>query len=523
MGKGGFRFARATGTVMLALAVRNTKKLVREKVREDNVRLGRLFTKKGTAALMASFFSCGTDTLHSGKVSVLDPGAGTGILSAALTEALCIAGATEEISLTCYENNAAFLPMLQKNLAAIRRKCRREYGVKFTYIIKEENFILSARDLYRPSLFCAEAPPLYDMVIMTPPSLLLRKDAPEALALPELSGADNDLAFCFAAFGMLALRDGGQMVAALPVSFAANVYRADIRDFLAKAGTLSRIHTFFRRSGSEYHPDTAKREAIFCFTKSPLPKDATVLVSSSLDEGKEITLLPPLPYAEVVRPTGEILLLQSEDDEKILSFVRAFPETMTSLGLRMRTGLFLESRYPDAVYDTPQEDAVPLIHPENIDNGTVRLPVKRYIVPKLPSLAQPNKNLLFCKRVPAKRDRRHLLCAAYLASQFPHYRLICTHNKLNFIDFADQREMDAPFLYGLYAVLSSDLYERYCTLLSKAPQINAADYRDLPLPSAATLREIGNRLLISRIFTPRSCNAALSSVLRKGAEAKEKS
>lgn len=508
--------------VMLALAVRNTKKLVREKVREDNVRLGRLFTKKGTAALMASFFDCRSCAAQDGKVSVLDPGAGTGILSAALIEALCIAGAAEEIALTCYENNVTFLPMLEKNLAAVRRKCRREYGVKLIYNIKEENFVLSARDLYRPSLFCAGEAPLYDMVIMNPPSLLLSKDAPEAMALPELTGADADLAFFFAAYGMLALREGGQMVSLLPVSFAANVYRSDIRSFLAGLGHLTRIHTFFRRSKSDFHPDAARRQAIFCYTRAPLPKDAAVLVSSSLDEGKEITLLPALPYDEIVRPTGEILLLQSEDDAKILSFVRAFPETMTTLGLRMHTGLFLESRYPEEIRSAPEEDTVPLIHPENIENGTIRLPVRRYIIPKLPSLAQPNKNLLFCKRVPAKKDKRHLLCAAYLASQFPHYRLISTHNKLNFIDFSDQREMDAPFLYGLYAVLSSDLYERYCTLLSKAPQVNAADYRDLPLPGAETLREIGNRLLIGRLFTPRSCNAALSSVLRKGNEAEEK-
>ena len=39
---------------MLNLAVRNTGKLIREKSKSENVRLGRLFTKKDTARLMAS-------------------------------------------------------------------------------------------------------------------------------------------------------------------------------------------------------------------------------------------------------------------------------------------------------------------------------------------------------------------------------------------------------------------------------------------------------------------------------------
>ena len=38
---------------MLNLAVRNTSKLIREKSKTENVRLGRLFTKKNTARLMA--------------------------------------------------------------------------------------------------------------------------------------------------------------------------------------------------------------------------------------------------------------------------------------------------------------------------------------------------------------------------------------------------------------------------------------------------------------------------------------
>ena len=71
---------------MLNLAVRNTGKLIREKSKSQNVRLGRLFTKKDTARLMADMII--TDE-NKAAYTILDPGAGTGILSAAAVEKIC--------------------------------------------------------------------------------------------------------------------------------------------------------------------------------------------------------------------------------------------------------------------------------------------------------------------------------------------------------------------------------------------------------------------------------------------------
>ena len=71
---------------MLNLAVRNTGKLIREKSKSENIRLGRLFTKKDTARLMAAMLDIDENKT---AFTVLDPGAGTGILSAAIVEEIC--------------------------------------------------------------------------------------------------------------------------------------------------------------------------------------------------------------------------------------------------------------------------------------------------------------------------------------------------------------------------------------------------------------------------------------------------
>ena len=125
---------------MLNLAVRNTGKLVREKSKSENIRLGRLFSKKDTARLMAEMLDIDESKT---AFTVLDPGAGTGILSAAAVEEICKkAPLCKQIFLTCYETEEDFIPMLEDNLERIRKKCRHDYGVKLYVTVYRENYIV---------------------------------------------------------------------------------------------------------------------------------------------------------------------------------------------------------------------------------------------------------------------------------------------------------------------------------------------------------------------------------------------
>ena len=113
---------------MLALAVRNTNKLIREKSKSENVRLGRFFTKKDTARIMAEAIKLDEEKT---AYTVLDPGAGTGILSAAIVEHICKnAPKCRQIFLTCYETDPELFEVLEDNLERIRKKCRHDYDVR---------------------------------------------------------------------------------------------------------------------------------------------------------------------------------------------------------------------------------------------------------------------------------------------------------------------------------------------------------------------------------------------------------
>ena len=503
---------------MLNLAVRNTKKLVRSQVKEKNVRLGRFFTKKEQAALMASMPTLPQKT----AVTVLDPGAGTGILSAAMVEELAKGGTVEEIALTCYETNAGFLPMLRDNLERIRKKCYHDYKVRLHVTVKEEDFLL-ARGPMKPddgqvSLLAA---PSYDLILSNPPRELLPPDAPAMALSRRLCSGETDACYLFAAAVSSLLAPGGQAVLLLPVVFASGAYLEKIRRYLFAHAALRRVHLFVNRPQSDRLPEEARKNCILLLENTEGQRPATVRMTTSFGESCEVATDLSLPYEEAVREEdASLLLLKSEEEARVLEVVSRFPCTLSSLGLRMKTGLTIESRHPELLRDTREGDAVPLIHPNSIQLGQVSFPhpaVKnQYILQTVPSLLQKNKNMLFIKRVPAKSDKKALFCGAYLASQIPYARYISTHNKLNYIDYADDREMDFNTVYGLYVVLNSSLYGKYYGIISKSKQINTSAFANLPLPSLAALRNMGSQLAMTRVFSERTCDALLAAQMRSG-------
>ena len=487
---------------MLAMAVRNTRKLIREKSASDNVRLGRFFTKRETAAKMASMF---TFLETKPLMEILDPGAGTGILSAALLEAVCLGRAAQEVRLVCYENDALYLPMLKNNLERLRRRAKREHGVKVAIEVREENFLLAPHP---------DEGDAYDCVIMNPPRELLPHGAPETLPAEDLlSSPKIDACYLFLAAAALRLKDEGQLVACLPVGFATGVSLSRLREWLFDDCRLSGMHLF--RSGKGL-----KKDFLLSMKKTDEPGEPiAVSVSRESDEDGTLTdTLPPLPYPMIVREGGAgLLLLRDADDLTVLRRMAAMPRRFPDYGLKMKTGLTLPSRYPDLLSDKPEPGAVPLIHPRSLGSGRVTFPAKglhgQFIRPSIPSLIQKNRNMLFLKRFPAKTDPRKLICAVYMASQAGGYRFISTHNKLNYVD-REGDEMDAPFLVGLYAALSGTLYNRYVSIISRSEQINATELSDLPLPDETTLRKIGSQLLSMRRLDPEACDYVFEAAMK---------
>ena len=126
---------------MLNYAIANTEKYLETMSRQDRKKKGQFFTSAETAEYMANLFSIENVP---DKVSILDPGAGTGILSAALVQRLHMANNITEILLTCYETDKDVLPTLKANLDHIKQMCNKA----FDYKVFENDYILSQADVF---------------------------------------------------------------------------------------------------------------------------------------------------------------------------------------------------------------------------------------------------------------------------------------------------------------------------------------------------------------------------------------
>lgn len=511
---------------MLNLACRNTNKLIRERSKEENVRLGRLFTKKDTARRMADMV-----TLDPSKTAytILDPGAGTGILSAALIERICReVPACRQIFITCYETEQLFLPMLADNLERIRRKCRHDFDVKLFVTIFDENYVVDSKHHYTVT-FSRTEQDTFDLIICNPPSELCLKDSEEAESAGGVTQVKINSAYLFAKMAAGHLEPGGQLVILLPTTAATASQLTPFRRFMHETLTLRAVHLFI---GVQKNPKRAvplKKTMILAFAATDV-RD-TVAITTSTDQGspEHTVALSKLAYDFVVDKTdGSLTLPKSVEDTNIVRYISAFPETLSSLGLKIATGRILDARCKDLLFNDAAKGLVPLFRPCTIQGGRIEFPgtqkknpnlppmvaPHQYIAPVTANLVQRNKNMIFIKRVFSKSDERFINAGVHMAASLPAYPYISTHNKILFIDTKNAKgEMSARFVYGLFALLNSTIYDRYVSIISKSKQINAKEFRDLPLPPANLIENMGMRLMSLRMTTVQACDSIVNPTL----------
>ena len=162
---------------MLSYILDKTKSYIAQMPKDRRKKYGQFFTSIETAMFMSSLFNI-PDKKH---IKILDPGAGSGILSAALIETLQNQN-VNEIELVCYENDTNILPLLRSNLDYLQQTSK----IKLIYQVIEKNYITSQAEDFNNSTNDENSKNKYDLVIGNPPYLKIAKDAPEALAVPKI-------------------------------------------------------------------------------------------------------------------------------------------------------------------------------------------------------------------------------------------------------------------------------------------------------------------------------------------------
>ena len=463
---------------MLEKVVEQTDKYIESMPREERKKYGQFFTSMETARFMAEMYNIPNNI---NKVSVLDAGAGSGILSCALIERLETIDNIQEIELTCYENDSNVLPLLESNL----NYCRENSNKKITIFIFEENYILSQYLDFNHMIGCNPEPKKYEFVIGNPPYMKISKNAPEAAAMPEVCYGAPNLYFIFAAMGLFNLKDDGEMVYIIPRSWTSGAYFKHFRKYFLTEGKLEHIHLFVSRS-KVFDKENVLQETIIVKARKTkyIPETVTITSSQSNSDFDDITSLT-VPYNLVVSGNDfYVYLVTDENEVNVLKRLHKFDKTLPEIGVKMKTGLTVDFRNKEILRDEEEEGAIPLFYSQHIKQGNVQFPIEKehqYVVTNQKGLIQENKNYLFVKRFTTKEESRRLQCGVYLAKDYPQYRKISTQNKINFIDGV-LTEMSECLVYGLYVLFNSTLYDEYYRILNGSTQVNSTEINSMPVP-----------------------------------------
>ncbi len=490
---------------MLDCIIERTNRYIDSMPKKERKKYGQFFTSKETARFMSKLYSI---PKNKSEVSILDAGAGSGILSCALIERLEQMDFVQKIELTCYENDDNILGLLRENLHTCQANSRKEIQIN----IITENYITSQYLDFNHMLGGNPESKKYDFVIGNPPYMKIPKDAPEATAMPKVCYGAPNLYFIFAAMGLFNLDTDGEMVYIIPRSWTSGAYFKRFRQYFLTEGKLEHIHLFVSRNKVFDKEDVLQETIIIKVKKTSQTPEKVILTSSQSSSDFDNLTSLTVPYSLVV--SGEdyyVYLVTDEEEVSVLERLHRFDQTLPDIGLKMKTGLTVDFRNREILRDDAEEGAIPLFYSQHIKQGEVQFPIQKeheYVVTDQKGLIQDNRNYLFVKRFTAKEEKRRLQCGVYLSRKYPQYQKISTQNKINFIDGL-RTEMSECLVYGLYVIFNSTLYDEYYRILNGSTQVNSTEINAMPVPDLESIQEMGRKLMKSKDMSESNCNMIL--------------
>ena len=489
---------------MLEKIVELTEEYIEAMPKQERKKYGQFFTSAETARYMAQMFDIPESK---DELSILDAGAGSGILTCALIERLIEMDTINHIRITCYENDENVLPILEQNLHLYDA-----IGKDITWEIRNDNYILSQYLDFNHMIGGNPKPKKYDLVIGNPPYMKLSKNAPEAQAMQDICYGAPNMYFIFASMGLFNLKDNCEMVYIIPRSWTSGAYFKRFREYFLTEGRLKHIHLLVSRD-KVFDKENVLQETIILKIKRTqnTPDKVRITSSKSNKDFDNITELF-VSYDLVVAGTDKyVYLVTNEEEVGVLKQLHQFNNTLPDIGLKMKTGLTVDFRNQEILRDEEEDGAIPLFYSQHIKGGRVQHPIQKeheYVVTEQKGLMQDNKNYLFVKRFTAKEESRRLQCGIYLSKDYPQYSKISTQNKINFIDGL-LGNLSECVVYGLYVLFNSTLYDEYYRILNGSTQVNSTEINSMPVPELNVIQEMGRKLMKSKDYSEDNCNLIL--------------
>lgn len=454
--------------------------------------LGRFYTPSSVAEFMANLFESVPDT-----VRLLDPGAGTGVLTHAMVSRLCsMERRPKRVEVSAFEIDDNALVDLRQTLDQCSELCA-DAGIAFEGTVFHEDFIVWGASTSREDLFSAASAP-FTTIIMNPPYRKIRSDSHARWHLRFAGLETSNLYSGFLALAASLLCDGGELVAITPRSFCNGPYFRPFREQFLRSVSLHRIHIFESRYAAFRTDGVLQENVILHARKSHFRRDY-IIVSSSDDHSFATMRERRCDYEEIIAPDDPehfIHIVADDGQQKVRQQITTLSDTLSGLGLSVSTGRVVDFRAKEYLCPNPEPDTAPLIYPCHFRDGYVewpkspsRKPNALAVTEQTRKLLVPNARYVLVKRFSSKEERKRIVACIHDPKRVPG-SVVGFENHLNYFHLAGSG-LSAELAAGLATYLNSTLVDSYFRQFNGHTQVNATDLRKLPYPSYEQLLELG--------------------------------
>jgi adenine-specific DNA-methyltransferase len=460
--------------------------------RIDQMNLGQFFTPAPIAQHLASLFQAEYPSIH-----LLDPGAGTGILTAAFIQEICSRKQRpEKMQVTAYEIDQKLHDDLLETLKLCEQACSR-LEIAFSYQIISKDFIEATVHSIQNQLFTHSQS--FTCAILNPPYKKIGAESKERLLLQQIGIETGNLYTGFLALATKLLQSEGELVAITPRSFCNGPYFKHFRQEFLREMAIHDIHVFENRK--ESFGDVLQENIIVRSVKSrEKPKTISILSLESADD--KLPTEQHLFYENVVHPNDTesfIHIVTNNIATQVANLMQRFTHSLAELGMRVSTGKVVDFRAKKDLRLLPEPGTAPLLYPHNLRNGYAAWVVVKSSKPQAlavneetESLLIPRGHYVLVKRFSAKEEKRRVVAALYDPDRIPN-EAVGFENHLNYFH-ENGHGLSKALAKGLTLFLNSTVVDQYFRQFNGHTQINATDLRNLKYPSRTELEDLGETL-----------------------------
>lgn len=433
--------------------------------KRERKKKGQFFTSPNTALYMAQAVVRKTDHL-----SVLDPGCGNMILSAAVIEYAIKNKLCKDFSITAVENDSEIGKELSGICKIICDYVHENHGeVRFNIV--KDNFILT------------DFKTTFDIVICNPPYKKLRKDSEESQKMNEVVYGQPNLYGFFMAKGVSLLRENGRFAYITPRSWTSGQYYALVRESILETVSIEDI-VLFQERDNVFKQENVLQETVIVSGKRGKSQNKCVSIHTVTgDFEKNIGNISV--SCDLIMNVGEnhcIMLPTSTADIDVLKKMGTIQSNLRSLGYTFKTGPVVEFRNLSYLSNVQGNNSVPMIRSANIVDGKCIFPANvekaQYVSSTATHLLIRNSPTVFVKRITAKEEKRRIQSCVYYPSTANPY--ISVENHVNYLVRIDGRPLTINEAERVNQALASSEYDLYYRIIGGSTQVNSSELNELP-------------------------------------------